>query len=372
MSPPGRPPAEFRRVRRDVTRVRHGAHPPWVPWSPRQTRRHTQQGAALLLAMLILTLVATLASAMVWQQWRAAQVETAERGRTQSAWILVGALDWARLILREDKPGFDHLGEPWAVPLAEARLSSFLAASTEGAPTDDGPEAFLSGTITDSQARYNLTNLVAAGQAVPTEVAVLKRLFDHIGVAPDLATTLAVGLRDAGGGTAGDPAPAAAASAASSASAPALAPISVPVAANPPLLPRSLQQLRWFGIDDDALARMSPYVTLLPRGTRVNLNTAPREVIAATIDGLDLAGAERLVQARERTPFENLADATKVLGTAYPLDDKRVGVATDYFEVRGRVRLGDRVLEERSLVWRDQRNVVTLSRERVNSQESLR
>ena len=67
---------------------------------------------------------------MIWQQWRAVQVEAAERARTQSAWILSGALDWARLILREDarNGGTDHLGEPWAVPLAEARLSTFLAA----------------------------------------------------------------------------------------------------------------------------------------------------------------------------------------------------------------------------------------------------
>ena len=67
----------------------------------RHPLRH-QRGAALLLAMLILTLVATMASGMVWQQWRAIQVESAERARTQSAWILSGALDWARLILRED------------------------------------------------------------------------------------------------------------------------------------------------------------------------------------------------------------------------------------------------------------------------------
>ena len=59
-------------------------------------------GAALLTAMIIVALVATLAGAMVWQQWRAVQVEAAERARTQSAWILSGALDWARLILRED------------------------------------------------------------------------------------------------------------------------------------------------------------------------------------------------------------------------------------------------------------------------------
>ena len=125
---------------------------------------HRQHGAALLTAMIIVALVATLAGSMVWQQWRAIQVEAAERARTQSAWILSGALDWARLILREDaKNGavtgnIDHLGEPCAVPLAEARLSTFLAADKDN--TDDAPDAFLSGAITDAMARYNLTNLL--------------------------------------------------------------------------------------------------------------------------------------------------------------------------------------------------------------------
>ncbi len=84
------------------------------------TRRLRQSGAALLLAMILVTLVATLAAGMVWQQTRAVQVEAAGRAQAQAEWILNGALDWARLILREDarSGGADHLGEPWATPLA--------------------------------------------------------------------------------------------------------------------------------------------------------------------------------------------------------------------------------------------------------------
>ncbi|MFX7895070.1 hypothetical protein ABTK48_20365, partial [Acinetobacter baumannii] len=78
-------------------------------------------------AMIIVTLIASLAAGMVWQQYRAVQIEAADRARAQSTWILQGALDWARLILQEDakqnrNKAVDHLGEPWAVPLAEARL----------------------------------------------------------------------------------------------------------------------------------------------------------------------------------------------------------------------------------------------------------
>ncbi len=43
--------------------------------------RRSQAGAALLLAMIILTLVGTLAAGMVWHQHRAIEVEAAERAR---------------------------------------------------------------------------------------------------------------------------------------------------------------------------------------------------------------------------------------------------------------------------------------------------
>ena len=126
------------------------------------TQRGRRRGVALLTAMIVVALIATLASAMLWRQWRSVEVEAAERSRAQASWILAGALDWARLILREDRRagGPDHLAEPWATPLAEARLSTFLAADREH--TDDATEAFLSGRISDAQARFNLNNIALA------------------------------------------------------------------------------------------------------------------------------------------------------------------------------------------------------------------
>ena len=311
-----------------------------------------ERGAALLIAMIILALIATMASAMVWQQWRAVQVEAAERARVQSAWILSGALDWARLILREDarNGGADHLGEPWATPLAEARLSTFLAADKSN--TDDAPEAFLSGSITDAQSRYNLRNLVDAGQVVPAELAVLQRLFESITVPSEVAARIASGMKRAlnettpgtGTGTGAGP------------------------DANPPLLPQSVAQLTWLGVDEATIRLMAPYVVLLPVRTTVNINTAPAQVLAAVIDKLDLGGAERLVDARQRNPFDVLEKAQPLLGSIV-LDVQRVGVSSSFFELRGRLRLADRVLEERSLVERQGLLVVPLQRQRESSRE---
>lgn len=326
-----------------------------------------QRGAALLTAMIIVVLIVTLASSMVWQQWRAVQVEVAERARAQSAWILSGALDWALLILREDARGnVDHLGEPWAVPLAEARLSTFLASDTSN--TDDGPEAFLSGSIVDAQSRYNVTNLVDRTKGIidPFEFAAFERLCQNLGVDSSVPSLVASGLRDA------------------------LAPAGSG-SASAPLLPESVAQLSWLGVDAASLEALLPYIVVLPIVTPVNVNTASAEVLVAVIPGNDHATTERLLQVRQRSPFPDLtrfwaqvpalapkvdtapqAGAAPQAGTATGArpPSPKLSVNSAFFEVRGRLRLSDRVLEESSLVQRVQgRQVAVLRRERVASRE---
>ena len=304
----------------------------------RGPRAATQRGTALLLAMVILTLVSTVAAGMVWAQQRAIEVEAAERARAQATWILNSALDWARLILREDgrSGGPDHLGEPWAVPLAEARLSTFLAAERDPVATDDGPDAFLSGRISDLQARYNLRNLVdAEGAPRPDEVAVLQRICDNVGVSAGVATTIATAL---GGAWRGGEAAS--------------------------LAPHTLAQLSWLGIDPGTLRLLEPVVVLLPQSTTVNVNTASREVLAAVFDGIDRGAAERLVQLRQRAPFRSYADIQKALPDKVKAPEDRVGVTTRFFEVIGRLRLDDRVLIERSIIERRNRDAVVILRER--------
>ncbi|MBL8342799.1 MAG: type II secretion system minor pseudopilin GspK [Rubrivivax sp.] len=316
-----------------------------------------ERGAALLLAMVILTIVATIASGMVWQQNRAIHVEAAERARTQSAWILAGALDWARLILREDdrvnqqrqrngQLPYDGLDEPWATPLAEARLSSFLAADRDN-NADGGPEAFLSGSIVDAQSKWNLRNLLdPKGEPAKVELQALRTLVDLAGAPTDTAERIAAVLREAW-----VPATGAGSTRAR------------------PISPARLADLAWLGIEAQTIARLDPWVTLLPARTPVNVNTASREAIVAAIDGLDLGSAERLVQQRQRAPFESLEAVRAQLPPNTPLDAARLAVTSRWFEISGRLRLEERVLEERSLVERRDAEVVVRRRERISLTE---
>jgi general secretion pathway protein K len=310
-------------------------------------RRQRERGAALLLAMMIVALIVTTAAGMVWMQTRAVHVEAAERARSQGGWMLSGALDWARLILREDqrssqRGGVDSLDEPWAQKLAEARLSSFLAADQDN-NADADLEVFLSGGIADAQARYNLRNLVdVEGKVVPAQVLALQRLADLAGAPADTATRIADGLAQA--------------------SAPGVA----TSAEGAPLKPARVADLAWLGIEPALIERLAPWVELLPVTTAVNVNTAPREVLVAAIDGLDLGSAERLVQARARKPFENLDQVQAQLPPTLKAEAGHVSVNTSWFEVTGRLRLEDRVLEERSLLQRDTNQVSIRRRERLS------
>lgn len=301
--------------------------------------------------MLVVALVATLASAALWQQWRHTEVEQAERARLQARWILTGALDWARLILREDARtnlntgAGDHLAEPWAVGLEEARLSSFLAADKAQSLPDD-LDAFLSGDITDLQSRLNASNLVRDGLLSEPDLRTWVRLFDQLGlnttelrqaasqlVAAQRAQTARSNTPD-GGNTA------------------------------PPLVPQRVAQLSWLGLSAATLQRLAPFVTVLPERTAVNLNTASAEVLVASVAGLDLATARRTVTQRALQPFKTLADAGGLL-PANALKDGEHSTSSRYFLVTGRLRLNTGTVAEQSLVQRNGLDVKTLWRERL-------
>jgi general secretion pathway protein K len=306
-----------------------------------------QKGAALLMAMLTVALVATLASAALWQQWRQVEIEIAERGRSQTAWMMTGALDWTRLILREDAnsaqaAGVDHLGEPWALPVQESRLSSFLSQDQQWREGD--PNVFLSGHITDAQSRLNVRNLVEDGRIVAIEWASWRRLFERLSLPLSeldaLSRQLVLALPP---------------------SAHAQRPANLA-----PLMPQRTAQLVWMGLSPATLNALAPFVTVLPESTTVNLNTAPPEVLMASVSGLDLASARQLITQRARAPWTSLEDARKAFGSAArSIDDKRHSIQSQYFEVNGRMRIDQVVQQEQALVRRENKQVRMLWRSRA-------
>ena len=325
-------------------------------------RRGRQAGAAILLALLIMTLVATLAAGMVWLQWRGIEVEAAERARSQAEWLLNASLDWGNLILRSsirDAHTEDDLGQPWATPLAETKLSSFLSADGNHSE-DGGPEAYLSGQITDAEGKYNLYNIVLDPNKFD-EINRLKILCTAIGVSPDVASAIGSGLRN------------------SSDAQKALAQGGQP--SDSVLMPVQLSDLAWYGVDPKALKLLEPFVQLLPPAagqaaaiSNINLNTAPAEVLMAAVPGISRAQAQQLILARQSHPFSKPGDAEQVLGLGQgqykvPQGDPPLqwAVLSYHFEIFGQLRYEQHLIRERSVIYRQNQfaPIQVLRRERI-------
>lgn len=287
------------------------------------------RGAAVVTALLIVVLATTVvASLFVRESVTVRSIEN-RLALSQTRWIERAALDWAKVILRADRDGVDHLGEPWAVPVAETRLDETV---TAGAKFSDASQtAMLAGQMSDAQARLNLTGLVAGGQPVAPRVASLRKLLGLLGLPESLAdTAVARVMRSQPRVVDG---------------------VSQP-APEPPLL-RLGDLLAVPGFDAATIDKLAPFVVVLPTATTVNVNTAPPEVIAATIPDLDLAGARRFVAKRERTFFRNLGDAVALLDKAPTLAPNLHSVGSSYFFVRGVVRFGRVEAATETLLSRD-------------------
>lgn len=306
--------------------------------------RSCQSGAALLMAMLTVALVATLSATAYWRQWQAWAVEQAERQRVQSAWLLVGALDWARLILREDAraSNVDHLAEPWSVPLQEARISSFVASSADAGDVLL-QEAFLAGAVVDEQGKLNFRNLLGSDIARPTlsapDMAAFRRLFDLLGLPIAELNRLGEQLPLAFGAESETP------------------------SQDAPLPPARMADLAWSGLSPMTLQALVPHATWLPERTPLNLNTTNAVALHAA-SGMSLAIARQWIEQRERRHYESLSDAASRNGTIASVEPERFSVTSRYFLVKGQLRLDGQVVHEASLVLRDGLNVRTLWRQR--------
>ena len=327
----------------------------------RVSSRHqtpSERGMALLSAMITVMIVTALAATALWSQWSRFQVESAERQREQSLWLLTGALDWSRVILREDARAstIDTLAEPWAVPLQEVKLSSFIrdqnAASASPSSTlgdtSLGEQVYLSGQIVDLQSKLNFFNLVAATPVPPSTLQSFLRLFTALHLPQTELNQLILAFQ--------------AASPVSSTS-----PGSLLANNNPPLWPQRFEHLAWWGLSSGTLQALHPYATWIPDKTLVNLNTASAQVLYASIANIELSDAQRLVSLRENHPWTSLDQVRLALGK--PSSDTTIAetayqLSTRYFEVLGTIRMNQTILREKSVLLRNSGAVSIVWRDR--------
>jgi general secretion pathway protein K len=271
------------------------------------------------MALFIAALATVIVSGMFWRQFVLLRTVENQQLMTQCRLLLRGALDWARAILREDaaRSTYDALSEPWAQPLAETRLDQLGESSALAS------QATMAGSIEDAQSHLNLRNLVRAdGTTDEAQRAMLARLASLLSLPQPTADLIAVYMTQAFGPV-------------------AVAGVPVTATGSRPLPLVFAEDLaRVPGLDPAVVPRLAPYVVVLDDRTPVNFNTAPAEVIAASIDGLSLSDARALVGERDRGYFINTGDIrNRMRGRGAGFSDTDVSVSSRYFFIRGEIKL---------------------------------
>jgi general secretion pathway protein K len=286
------------------------------------------RGAAIVVAMLLAALAATIAAALLWQQQRWASEYERRRDQVQAQVLAMAGVQWARQILFDTTRGSNiiHLGQPWAFRLPPT-------------PIENGS---ISGYIVDAQSRINVDNLAASGDVPGPTRAALQRLFGALGIPTSLLNAVTDWLDADDQVTPGGGAEDAYYQAQS-----------VPgLAANAPVR-RVAELLAVRGVDAATLSRLRTFIEAVDAPAQINVNTAPAEVLMATIDGLDAEGAAAIIAARAQAPFSSLSDfRTRLQRPQLKVDETQLSVRSDWFLVTIDALQGDTRARARALIRR--------------------
>jgi general secretion pathway protein K len=275
-----------------------------------------EHGVALVMAMGVVALAAVAATAMLvsLSTWSRQDELTADHAQAQQ--LIQAGTDWARAVLSDDRRAtgdIDHPGEAWALRLPPI-------------PVEKGE---LVGYIEDQQGLFNLNNLVSNGKLDAIQYARFQRLLSILGLRAELADAL-VDWIDADN----QPQPSGGAEDETY-----LALDPAYRASNQPLI--DIDELALVrGFDAGVRTRLAPFVTALPGMTAINVNTAPPEVLAAVVDGLDLDAARTLVARRNQAFYRDNAAFRSQLGKGANVSDQDIRVGSDYFVATLRVSSG--------------------------------
>ena len=330
---------------------------------------------AVITALLLTTLAVTIVTSLFWQQQVQVRSMENQRLQLQTRWIVRGALDLSRLILFQDfldSSSFTRLNGIWSTPLEETRLDDYV--ERERREGEDF-NATLSGKIVDAQSRYNLANLAAARVPEKAQIGVFQRLLTNLQLDPTLAQQVAMqvamtqpvqnaltaGTGGAGGaGTTGTTGTGTGTGTTGTGAPPGSVPVSGSV--EPMGFVRLEDLLSVSGFTPQAIERLREFVIVLPQPTKVNVNTAPPELIAALVPGMSLGDAAAMVNTRKGAYYRDMADFTKQpqMGAAQRITAVDVAVRSDYFLAFSQVKLDRAALDTVSLLSRAPTGLTTV------------
>ncbi len=230
------------------------------PYSFPQTFPHRQSGVAIVTALLVVMLAASIAVFLLAQQSQALSRTARATSRAQISLYVRPTLDWTRTMLTESLKNSTYISptQSWATNLAAQPIEGAVA----------------SGYLSDEQGKFNLNNLISDGKKSEADVQLFRVLLKKLGLNTDLANA-AVDWIDTD----------------DEVSNPGGAENSLYFGMTPPRravnnkdgFTQIEELLRVRGFDAATLKILAPHITVLRLRTAININSASPTVLGAVL-----------------------------------------------------------------------------------------
>jgi len=293
-----------------------------------------QKGIALIMVLLMVALMTIIATGLASQQ----QLSTRRTGNLlnneQAYMYLLGAEDWAKNILVKDSKDnkTDSLNDDWATELPPI-------------PVEGG---VIQGKVKDLQGRFNINNLLKAGNPDAVNIETLRNLFIEKDIPVDLTDAIVDWIdKDL------DPIATAGAEDGEYLNS------AKPYRAANNLMASASELVLVKGFDYKKYKKIEPYITALPVSTALNVNTAEATQISMLSNQISLTEAEDLVKDRDKDGYKSVNeflshDALK----GKKIDKNLLSVTSEFFLLQARSIIGNSKSELYSIIHRDQNGKV--------------
>lgn len=302
-------------------------------------RKQNEQGVALLLALLVLTLLTALILEFDADARREYREAAAFRDQFKATTLTGAGVLAARAVLLQDAKidkqagqAFDALTDVWAMPITNYQIGDGL----------------LTAQIEDERGKLNLNELASQSDPIARtkKITRFKRFFELVQVNPDLVDAI-VDWVDADE----VPEPTGAESAYYQSLRPAYR------AANTPL--QTVSELYLIkGMTDDIVQRLLKYVTVYPAETdgKINLNTADPIVVQALDPRITQSMAMEIVQGRPYKTAQDLDRVSSFEAIAKELRLTAYDVKSDFFSVRMAITVNEVTKSSLAVLQRNDAN----------------
>ena len=289
-----------------------------------------QRGAVLLLVLVVVALLSALLTDWAFSTLVDLRLTETFRDSNRAYYLARGGVEVGRQLLLADKnPDYDAPTETWGMGIPAYPVSD---------------EATVSISIVDEDGRFNLNKVVLSDNPDVVMRPRFVRLLKSIDIADSEAEALSEALVDwidnndriYGGG-------------AENSWYQGLTP---PLACKNDKLDSVDELLLVKGFTPEIVQRLTPFVTVAGV-TKLNANTASRELLLAWHKDLTASGIDQLLSSRQGKPFKKLADVQAAIdGATYrDLTEQRdIDVASQFYRITSVAQVNDGVRTVEALI----------------------